>query len=72
MSDSDYDADVQHLAEYTLGDAPYRAPTQDQQDRRVHALAMAIQRTIDAWLTAHPLAGATRQRWSRVQDTTSR
>jgi hypothetical protein len=67
LTDPEYDADVQHLAEYTLSEPPYRAPTTDHHDRRVHSLALAIQRTIEAWLDSHPLAGKERQRWSRAQ-----
>jgi len=63
---SDYDADVQHLAEYLLGDPPYRAADPAHHDRRVHALAMAVQRAIDAWLAAHPLGTTQRRRWARV------
>jgi hypothetical protein len=64
---SDYDADVQHLAEYFLGDPPYRAATTEDHDRRVHSLALAVQRAIDAWVEAHPVEGYERRRWRRAQ-----
>jgi hypothetical protein len=68
ISMADYDADVQHLAEYFLTTPPYRAPTTEDHDKRVHSLALAIQRTIDAWLDSHPVGGkiTVRRRWSRV------
>src|SRR4030095_11788190 len=63
----EYDAGGQPLGGYVLGDPPYRAATTEHHDRRVHALALAVQAAIDAWLVAHPLAAKPRQRWSRVQ-----
>jgi hypothetical protein len=69
MSDDDIEPDVRHLAAYLLGDPPYRAATVEEQARRVHSLATAVQRAVDAWLTANPVGGRPkqpRQRWARV------
>jgi hypothetical protein len=63
---SDYDADVQHLAEYRLSEPPYRAMGEEH-ERRVHSLALAIQRTVDAWIDSHPIGVKVkrRERWVR-------
>jgi hypothetical protein len=51
---TEYDADVQHLAEYILRGEPYTVDTAADYERLVHSLASAVQRTIAEWILEHP------------------
>jgi len=52
-------ADVDHLAEYLLGDPAWCVADPEEQARRIVSLAHAVREAVIDWLDAHPLEART-------------